>query len=285
MKKFLRLTALFAALAMIMSFAGCGSAKQTSTANDASKTQDNTFKVGMECAYPPFNWTQSDDSNGAVAIEGGGYAGGYDIEIAKKIAEGLGKKLVIVKTQWDGLVPAVDSGVIDAIIAGMSPTAERKTRIDFTNNYYTSDLVIVVRKDGKYANAKTLDDFAGAKITGQLNTFHYSVIDQIKGVNKQPALEDFPTMTTSLNAGTIDGYISERPGAISAEASNPNLTFISFEKGKGFTASDEDISIAVGLKKGSELKDKINSILSGISEDDRTKIMDNAVKTQPLTSK
>jgi putative lysine transport system substrate-binding protein len=238
----------------------------------------------MECGYAPFNWTQSDASNGAVAIEGGGYAGGYDVEIAKKVAEGLNKKLVIVKLEWDGLEPAVSSGRIDAIIAGMSPTADRKTRMDFSDAYYTSDLVVVVRKDGKYANAKTLKDFKDAKITGQLNTFHYTVIDQLEGVKKQTALADFPTMITALSSGAIDGYISERPGAVSAMASNPNLMFISFPKGQGFQASEEDVAIAVGLKKGSDLREPINAILKGISDEQRTQIMDNAVKTQPVKS-
>ena len=81
-----------------------------------------------------------DDSNGGVKIDGNAeYAGGYDVEIAKKIADGLGKELVIVKTEWDGLVPALISGKIDAIIAGMSPTEERKETIDFSDNYYTSN--------------------------------------------------------------------------------------------------------------------------------------------------
>ncbi len=273
MKKFTKIFALSLCIAMLASFAGC------SKKNDSSE-----LRVGMECAYAPFNWTQSDDSNGAVPIEGGGYAGGYDVEIAKKIADGLNMKLVIVKTEWDGLEPAVQSDTIDAIIAGMSPTADRKTRIDFSDNYYKSDLVIVVRKDGAFANAKTLNDFSGAKITGQLNTFHYTVIDQIAGVSKETAMPDFPTMITALSSGVIDGYISERPGAVSAMASNPELTFISFEEGSGFEASDEDVAIAVGLKKGSTLEDEINEILAGISEEDRQTMMDNAVKTQPVVS-
>lgn len=274
MKISVKILSLTMAVLMVMSFTGCS--PKTDSANE--------FRVGMECAYAPFNWTQSDDSNGAVAIEGGGFAGGYDVEIAKKIAEGLGKKLVIVKLVWDGLEPAVDSGRIDAIIAGMSPTAERKTRIDFTDKYYTSDLVVVVKKDGAFANAKTLKDFAGAKITGQLSTFHYSVIDQLEGVLKHPALEDFPTMITALSSGAIDGYISERPGAYSAIISNPELAFVSFEAGQGFVASEEDVAIAVGLKKGSPLKDSINEAIATISEEDRASIMDNALKTQPVVA-
>ncbi|MDF2557231.1 MAG: transporter substrate-binding protein [Bacillales bacterium] len=245
------------------------------------KESSNEFRVGLECAYAPFNWTQTDDSNGAVPIKGGGYAGGYDVEIAKQIAEGLGKKLVIVKTEWDGLLPALTSGKIDAIIAGMSPTAERKESIDFTDNYYKSELVVVVKKDGKFAAAKSLEDFGGAKITAQLNTFHYSVIDQLTKVEKQTAMDTFPTMIVALNSGTIDGYISEKPGAVSAVASNSDLTFVSFEDGKGFEASDDDVAVAVGLKKKSDLTDKINEVLAGISQADRDELMNTAVENQP----
>ena len=244
------------------------------------------FKVGMECDYAPFNWTQAEPSEYAVPISGGGYADGYDVQIARLVAQGLGLDLVIVKTEWDGLPMGVMSGKLDAIIAGMSPTAERKMTIDFSDRYYTSDLVIVVRKDGAYANAKSLADFSGAKITGQLNTFHYTVIDQIPGVRKMTAMDTFPAMIVALNAGSIDGYISERPGAVSAQASNPDLTYIAFEGDLGFeTESPDDTAIAVGLKKGSdELREKINSILAGISEEEREQIMKDAVSRQPVNN-
>ena len=145
-----------------------------------SKASTNQLVVGMEAGYPPFNWTQQTDANGGVKIQGSNdYAGGYDVEIAKRVAKKLNKELVIVKTEWDGLTPGVVSGKLDAIIAGMSPTAERKEAIDFSDNYYKSQLVMVVKKGSKFEQAKTLADFSGAKVTGQLNTFHYSVIDQI----------------------------------------------------------------------------------------------------------
>ena len=175
-----------------------------------------TLRVGMECNYAPYNWTQTEASDEALPLAGGGYADGYDVRIAKRVAEELGYDIEIVKTEWDGLVPSLLSGNIDVIIAGMSPTAERMATIDFTDPYYESELVIVVRKDGAYANAASLADFAGAKITGQLNTFHYTVIDQIPDVQKQTAMDTFPTMVVALTSGVIDGYISERPGAESA---------------------------------------------------------------------
>jgi putative lysine transport system substrate-binding protein len=276
-------------IALIFTLTACTSKqetkKETTTKQEtaAPKTEEKgEFRVGLECNYAPFNWTQEKQTEGSVPIESGGFAGGYDVEIAKKIADGLGKKLVIVKTEWDGLTPAVTSGKIDAIIAGMSPTAERALTIDFTDPYYESDLVIVVKKDGAFANAKSLADFANAKITGQLNTFHYTVIDQITSVKKQTAMETFPAMIVALESGKIDGYISERPGAMAAVGSNPKLTFISFEEGKGFKASPEDVAVAVGLKKGSELKTKINEILKKITKEERQQMMDKAIANQPL---
>lgn len=255
---------------------GCGSSK----AKDSS-SQD-TFKIGLEAAYAPFNWTQSDDSNGAVKIDGtSDYAGGYDIEMAKKIADGLGKKLVVVKTEWDGLVPALQSGKIDAIIAGMSPTAERKQTIDFTDNYYKSNLVMVVKKGGKYEGATSINDFSGAKITAQLNTFHYGVIDQISGVAKQTAMNDFGAMRVALESGVIDGYVSERPEGVSAQTAKDSLKMVEFKD--GFKTSDDDTAVAVGVKKDSELTSKINEVLAKVSENDRKDIMDNAIKNQPTT--
>lgn len=270
-KKLLFLAAM--SLSVILLMAGCGK-------KSSGQAEQETFKVGMECGYAPFNWTQKDVSNGAVKIEGTAeYAGGYDVEIAKKIAEGLGKKLVIVKTEWDGLVPALTSGKIDAIIAGMSPTAKRKETIDFTVNYYKSNLVMVVKKGGKYDNASLLTDFSGAKITAQLNTFHYTVIDQIPSVKKQPAMDNFPAMRVALESGMIDGYISERPEGVSAETANSNFKMVEFKD--GFKTSDDDTAIAVGIAKGSALTSKINTILEGISLDQQKTIMDTAIKNQP----
>ncbi len=262
------------ALALMLSFVSC------STAGTSEKQQ---LKVGMECNYTPFNWTQMDDSNNAVSISTGGYAGGYDVEIAKLLAEALDRELVIVKTEWDGLIPALNSGKIDVVIAGMSPTAKRAESVDFSDPYYESELVLVVNKDGAYASATSLADFSGAKITAQLNTFHYTVIDQIPGVAKQTAMETFPAMIVALNSGKIDGYVSERPGAVSAMAANSGISYVEFEEGKGFEASKEDVAISVAVKKGSEeFVQSINDALAAISQETREEMMNAAVENQPI---
>ena len=266
-------TALVGFMAMGL-LAGCGGGKD-------KQEENNTLRIGMECGYAPFNWTQQDDSNNAVAIEGGGYANGYDVQIAKKVADGLGKELVIVKTEWDGLVPAVQSGVIDGIIAGMSPTAERKEVIDFTDNYYVSDLVIVVKADGPYANATSIKDFAGAALTAQLNTFHDTVIDQIEGVNHVTAMTDFPSMRVALESGIIDGYVSERPEGISAAAANSAFAYVGFAVEDGFQYEINDAAIAMGIKKDSALTAEVNKVLAGISQEERDALMADAIAQQP----
>ncbi|OXS72604.1 ABC transporter substrate-binding protein [Lysinibacillus sp. KCTC 33748] len=271
--------------AILLAACGASDKKETTSSSNGSastdkKEESGQFRIGMEAGYAPFNWTQQSDANGAVKIaDNAEYAGGYDVQMAKKIAEGLGKELVIVKLEWDGLVPALQSNKIDAIIAGMSPTAERKQTIDFTDNYYTSDFVMVVKKGSKYENATSIQDFSGAKITSQLNTSNYTVIDQIKGVKKQTAMDSFPAMRVAVEAGKIDGYVAERPEGISAAAANDKFTYVKFEK--GFDTDVSNTSIAVGLRKGDAELEKINEILKGISEDDRQKIMEEAIHQQP----
>ena len=239
--------------------------------------------VGMECAYAPYNWTTTTQSETTVPIANsqGSYADGYDVQIAKLIADSIGVTLEIKAIEWDGLIPALEAGDIDMIIAGMSPTEERKLSIDFSNTYFDSNLVMVVRKDGNYTEATKIADFSGAKITGQLNTFHYAVIDQISGVKKQTALADFAALTQSLASGAIDGYVCEKPGAESAVASNKDFTYIEFADGNGFTCDPAESSISVGLRKGSTLTDAVNAAIAKLSTADKNTMMDAAIDRQP----
>ncbi len=268
--------AIFATLVSV--FTGCNSTKKDS----------NKLYVGLECAYAPFNYTLTKQIPDSVPIynsnykqQSSSYAYGYDVQIAKKIAESLGKELVIVKLEWDALIPAVKAGTIDLIIAGMSPTLERKKSIDFSNVYYESQLVVVVRNDGEFKNATSLDELRGAKIVAQNGTFHNDALQaqaSAHGIIAQQPMDDFPDMINALNTRAVDGYVAEEPGAIENCASNPNFTYIHLVNNTtGFEATDDDVAIAVGLKKGSDLLSSVNAALTNISQEERASMMQNAI--------
>ncbi|MCB5151626.1 ABC transporter substrate-binding protein/permease [Streptococcus mutans] len=241
---------------------------------------DNYLRVGMEAAYAPFNWTQDNSSNGAVPIEGTKqYANGYDVQTAKKIAKTLGKKPLIVKTKWEGLVPALTSGKIDLIIAGMSPTKERKKEIAFSNSYYTSEPVLVVRKDSKYAKAKNLNDFSGAKVTSQQGVYLYNLINQIPKVSRQTAMGDFSQMRQALASNAIDAYVSERPEALSSTKANSNFKMVSLKN--GFKVSKSDVTIAVGMRKGDPRIEQVNAALDQFPLKEQISLMDKIIPMQP----
>ena len=248
----------------------------------ANRTQaDEYLRIGMEAAYAPFNWTQDDDKNGAVKIEGTNqYANGYDVQIAKQVAKALGKKPLVVKTSWNGLIPALTSGKLDMIIAGMSPTAERKKEIAFSNSYYTSEPVVLVNKDGAYANAKTLTDFKGAKITSQQGVYLYNLISQLTGAKQETAMGDFAQMRQALESGVIDGYISERPEALTAESANSKFKMIQFKK--GFEVNEEDATIAIGMRKNDNRLEQVNAAIAKISAKDQVALMDKMIQNQPV---
>ncbi|NLQ37174.1 ABC transporter substrate-binding protein/permease [Streptococcus mutans] len=241
---------------------------------------DNYLRVGMEAAYAPFNWTQDNSSNGAVPIEGTKqYANGYDVQTAKKIAKVLDKKPLIVKTKWEGLVPALTSGKIDLIIAGMSPTKERKKEIAFSNSYYTSEPVLVVRKDSKYAKAKNLNDFSGAKVTSQQGVYLYNLINQIPKVSRQTAMGDFSQMRQALASNVIDAYVSERPEALSSTKANSNFKMVSLKN--GFKVSKSDVTIAVGMRKGDPRIEQVNAALDQFPLKEQISLMDKIIPMQP----
>ena len=131
----------------------------TSSSSDSSSASGGVLRVGMECAYAPFNWTQvsPEVANGDTAVEiygGGGYAYGYDVMVAKKLASELGMSLEIHKVEWDSIGISMDSGEYDCIIAGMGRTSERMLSYSFTEPYYYRSNCVVVKKGSAIENIK-----------------------------------------------------------------------------------------------------------------------------------
>ena len=281
-----RLSAAALAALMTLGLTACSGGEESSTAAK-SGLEDGVLTVAMECAYAPYNWTQADDSNGAVPIkDSNNYANGYDVIIAKKLAEELGVELEIVKSDWDSLIPAVQSGTVDCVIAGQSITADRMQQVDFTEPYFSATIVTLTKSDSQYASAASVADLSGATATSQMNTIWYNnCLPQIPDANILPAQADAPAMLVALNSGTCDIVVTDKPTGLAACVAYPDFTMLDFTGTEGeFEVSDEDINIGISLKKGNtELKEKLDSVLSTMTEEDFTELMDQAISVQPLS--
>lgn len=257
---------------------GCASNTPTSTAASSSNSSD-TLRVGMECNYAPFNWSTTKEGEYTQPISSADYCDGYDVVVAKNLADKIGKKVEIVKLDWDNLILSLNNNQIDAVIAGMTATDERKQQVNFTDPYYVSEEVLIVKKDSQYTSATGLEDFKGATVQGQMNTIYDEVIDQIPGVNHMPAAETFPAAIQALQAGSVDAVTSELPVANGVISANPDLAVVRFAEGKGFKA-DTSVSIAV-RKNDDELLNALQDALKTIDTDTRNTWMEEAVNRQP----
>ena len=255
---------------------------------EASSSSSNTLKVAMECGYAPYNWTQTTDANGAVKISGSTeYAYGYDVMMAKLIAEKLGKDLEIVKLDWDSLVPAVQSGTVDCVIAGQSITSDRLQMVDFTTPYYYASIVCLVNQGSKYENAQGISDLKGAVCTSQQNTVWYDVcLPQIEDANILPAQESAPAMLVALSAGRVDLICTDMPTAQAALVAYPSFRLLDFtESDDNFVVSQEEINIGISVSKNNpELTAAINEVLATLTVEDYNKMMDEAISVQPLSN-
>ena len=303
-----KLLALIMALAMVLALAACGSSNSGSAAPAASAdksagaasasgsaasdddaipgTEDGVLTVGMECAYAPYNWTQSDDSNGAVEIVNnpGSYANGYDVMIAKKICEQYGWKLEVMAIEWDGLISALQAGTIDAVIAGQSMTEERLQQVDMAGPYFYASIVCVTKKDAPQASATGISKLTGT-CTAQTGTIWYdSCLPQIPGADIQTQAETAPAMIMAVESGTVDFICTDMPTAMGACATYDDLTILDFSNNESdnFKVDEGEINIGISIEKGNTaLKDAMNDVLSTMTAEDFNQIMQEAIAVQP----
>ena len=296
MKKILALTL---ALALSLGLCACGGGEEPAPETEgtevtepaeggevASGVEDGVLTVAMECNYAPYNWTQPDDSNGAVPIKDtdGEYANGYDVMMAKKLCEAIGWELEIVRLDWDSLVPAVQAGTVDCVIAGQSMTAERAEMVDFAGPYLYASIVCLTKADSALASAAGISELSGT-CTSQIGTIWYDTcLPQIEGAQIQSAAESAPAMLMALETGTVDFVCTDMPTAQGAVVVYPDMVILDFSASEdGFEVSDEDINIGISVMKGNTvLKDALDAVLSTMTADDFNALMAEATKVQPI---
>ena len=291
--------ALLLSAAMMLSLAGCGATASTAPSEAASTeatsgeaaadaipgVEDGVLTVGMECAYAPYNWTQADDSNGAVPIANnpGSYANGYDLMVAKKICETYGWELEVMAIEWDGLTPALNAGTIDAVIAGQSMTEARLAEVDMAGPYFYASIVCVTKADSAQAAATGISNLTGT-CTAQTGTIWYdSCLPQIPGADIQTQAETAPAMIMAVESGTVDFICTDMPTAMGACATYPDLTILDFSGSEDdFQVDEGEINIGISVAKGNTaLKDAMDGVLSGMTADDFNAVMDEAISVQP----
>ena len=277
-----KLLAIVLALTMVLCFAACGEEK---TPDTPDVTEKFTLRVGMECAYAPYNWTQADDSNGAVPIANnpGSYANGYDVMLAKKIAEANDWNIEVYAIEWGGLTPALQSDTLDMVIAGQSMTEERMAEVDMAGPYFYASIVCVAKKDSAVAAAKGISELTGT-CTAQSGTIWYdSCLPQVKNAEMQSAAESAPAMIMAVESGTADFICTDMPTAMGACATYDDLVILDFTgSGDDFEVSQEEINIGLSVKKGNtELYNAATAVLSTMTEKDFNDLMNTAISYQP----
>ena len=260
---------------VLLVLVGCGG-------NNQPQEDENVLVVGMECASEPFNWTDVDGaSSGSVVIakgEGAGeYCNGLDVQVAKYVANKLGKQLQVYALDWDSLLPALDSGAIDCVIGNMSPREDRKVNYDFTSSYYDVNYVVLVRKDSTLVNAKNVADLANSTIAIQTD-LHEDLAKQIEGV-KYNFYDNFDMEATAVKSNSIMGAIMDEPAAIAYTYKDSDFTYIPLKNNdNGFKVAEADYANAAAFKKGNALRDEVEEIISSISMDTYYQLMEEILK-------
>lgn len=239
--------------------------------------------VGLEADYPPFNWLETEANDYNYPIYGtNNFVAGYDVDMAIKVADELDLELRIVALTWESLIPALQSGDIDLIIAGMSPRPDRLEQINFTDAYYTVQHVVVVRADSEFANATELDDLAGANGVGQVGTVYADLVDYVvdnHGAKALPVMDTIPQITNAILTGVADFTVVERPVALGMANANNQLKIVLDTNENIFNVSDEDRLLSIGFRKiDTTLGELVNEVLAGITTQTREQWMANAIE-------
>ena len=294
-RDFLKLSSLVAGMGGVMVLSGCGPAAQepTGTTDDTTDEPDAdtatatlgdgvTLRVGMEAAYAPYNWQATEESDTTIPIENveGAYADGYDVQVAKRIAEELGMEPVAVKMEFGALVDNLSNGTIDIICAGMSVTPERAESADFTDSYIDDEVIIVVKKDGPYADATKLSDFTGASVLGQKDTFYDDLIDEIPEVNHLTPVATVPLVVDGIENGTCDAITFSSMSLPNLLENYPDLMKVELEEGEGFSDPSNPDNAAIA-KGQDEMLDRLNEIIAGITEEERLEMWQDCMDRQP----
>lgn len=234
------ITALFSAVLTLTLMVACNSGSTTSSGAQ-------TLTMATSADYPPYEFIDSASGNQEVI--------GFDVDIAKHITEKLGYELKIDNIDFNGLIPALQAKRADFVMAGMTPTAERKQNVDFSQIYYDAKNTIVAKKDSPLTTAASLN---GKTVGVQLSSIQEKAAKEIQGANVK-SLNRISEMIQELKSGRVDALIMEDTVAAGFVESNPDLQF-------NVIPNTGESGSAIAFPKGSELVAKFDPILTEMKD-------------------
>ena len=254
-----------------------------------SSVSNNTLVIGMECAYQPFNWTEAKANEFTLPIDGTNeYADGYDIAIAKYLSEDLNRPVVIKRIEWDDLIPSLNNGAINMVLAGMSSTAERRKTIDFTDPYLESDLAFLVRtenlpsgnsKEHPATYQELLTLFNGQNLICQAGVVGEDIIEDYfvsadgVSIHHSEALPTYPLAALDVQKGLAFAMPAELP-VVEAMANLDGLSVLYCNYSFLSEGDLEGLKVNIGLKKGNDqLREDLNASLERLSQERRSQMM------------
>lgn len=259
------------------------------TAIDTSKVEVTTLKIGMECDYAPFNWTDQNSSGNTLKIaNAGGYADGYDVQIARLLGRALDIPVEIYAEKWDSLITDVQNDAINMVIAGMTDTAERRESIAFTDEYYHSEVVLLAKKDvakeyeGTRLGSSALKTLlAGKNVVSQKDTVEDDMIDSFVtdyGCYHAAAQSTYGLAAQDVANNIADFLTVELPVAQAYVSSMKNVGIIRINQDV-ISEYEGELGVSIGIKKENVgLQAALNAALAQINSDTRNQIMTAAVE-------
>lgn len=248
-----KMIAMLLALVMALSLVACGEkANDGKTDNDTAKTE---LVLGTSADYAPFEFMYPDDSGEMVY-------GGIDVSVAKYIADEMGLTLKVENMGFDYLLPSLDKGDFDIVLAAMEATPERLENADFSDPYYTDVPPAILVKADKADQYKTLANFNGKSVGAQTATTKLDMVNEMEGVTPV-ALQSVLDLVNELVYDKVDAILVDGGVAKEYAASNPDLVIADASAELG-EATPYCIAVAKGDPKG--LLPAINAAIAKMNE-------------------
>ncbi|MGO4698093.1 transporter substrate-binding domain-containing protein [Paenibacillus sp. 2TAB26] len=228
-------------------------ATNNNAATDPPAVEKTTLTLGTSADYAPFEFHKIIDGKDTIV--------GFDIEIAREIAKDMNAELKIQDMDFDGLLLALDTGKVDMVISGLTPTEERKKNVDFSEIYYLTSQGVLVKKD-QTEQFKSLDDLKGKKIGIQKGSIQEGIAQEIADA-KLTSLAKIPELILELKSGRVDAIILEKPVADQYAVAQTDIAVSEVK----IEQPVEEAGVSIAVKKGNQdLLNKIDGTIARLKE-------------------